>query len=136
MTASGVLAAEMATATTLAQHQTTMATTTTTTTTTRHLRHHHHQQQQHQHESNGEQDSKIKPMEIEQEEKEMGKTNGDLILLLRDYVNINEKCTFWTLSLTALGFYYQLRPLFVFKNFTTVGHFYFWYRSRNSKCQC
>jgi hypothetical protein len=57
MTASGILAAEMATATTLAHH--------TTTTTTRILRHHHqNQQQQHQSQANRvDDDSNGKPME-------------------------------------------------------------------------
>ena len=57
MTASGILAAEMATATTLAHH----------TTTTRILRHHHqNQQQQQQHQSQAsrvDEDSNGKPME-------------------------------------------------------------------------
>ena len=57
MTASGILAAEMATATPLAHH--------TTTTTTRILRHHHqNQQQQQQSQANRvDDDSNGKPME-------------------------------------------------------------------------
>ena len=56
MTASGILAAEMATATTLAHH----------TTATRILRHHHQNQQQQQHQSQAsrvDDDSNGKPME-------------------------------------------------------------------------